>query len=572
MMKTLRYLFVAALAMVMGNVMAEETFDFTTMGYGNAQAVPTITGTNVTITFEANGATNAPKYYTSGSAIRVYAKNNVIFTATKTIKVIKFGLDSGGLINDNNNGFDSGTYDAENTKWTGSTSTLTLNNKAASGNQIRIQKLTIYYEGDEIPEDVHIANTEETAYTVAQAFELIDAGQALSETVYVKGIVSQVDKFNETYGSITYWISDDGTTTKQLECYSGLNIGGEQFTSVEDVAVGANVIVKGTLTKYNSTYEFSANNQLVKYDAAGAAIADGDYTVGIVRPLLNGQENTYADFSKITTADFNKSAAGLTVQFFETDAIKSTIVEDKTAENGYEKKNVYHQGVSATSVDYVWKLSCADYDSSLKRHKNETLGSEGWAFGFDLTVAEGCTFAVNAIDFDLLVEQNPSYRIRIMKGDTELYNSTWVTKTGSYNSTEWGAGSYCRITKEGVSFLYEAKNTEGKAVNYQAIQYNPGFEDGVGVETPLPADFKLEAGTYRVIADVDFNKDSAKAMSFDNFTLEGTLTAGGADGIQSVAAGKALKADNVMYNLAGQKVGADYKGLVIMNGKKVVIK
>lgn len=570
-MKTLRYLFVAALAMVMGNVMAEETFDFTTMGYANAQAVPTITGTNVTITFEANGASNAPKYYTSGSAIRVYAKNNVIFTATKTIKVIKFGLDSGGLINDNNNGFDSGTYDAENTKWTGSTSTLTLNNKAASGNQIRIQKLTIYYEGDEIPDDVHIANTEETAYTVAQAFELIDAGQALSETVYVKGIVSQVDNFNETYGSITYWISDDGTTTKQLECYGGLNIGGEKFTSKEDVAVGANVIVKGTLTKYNSTYEFSANNELVKYDAAGAAIADGDYTVGIVRPLLNGQENTYADFSTITTANFNKSVAGLTVQFFETDAIKSTIVEDKTAENGYEKKDVCHQGVKSISCDYVWKLNCSAAGASNHNTENP-LGSEGWAFGFDLTVADGCTFAVNAIDFDLLVEQNPAYCIRIMKGETELYNSTWVTATGGYNNLEWGAGSYCRITKEGVSFLFEAKNTEGKAVNYQAIQYYPGFKEGVGVETPLPADFKLEAGTYRVIADVDFNKDSAKAMSFDNFTLEGTLTAGGTDGIQSVAAGKAVKADNVMYNLAGQKVGADYKGLVIMNGKKVVIK
>jgi len=570
MIKTLRYLFVAALAMVMGNVMAEETIDFSAKGYANQEEMKTVQGTNVTITFEANGGTS-PKYYTTGSAIRVYAKNNVIFTATKPIKVIKFGLDSSGLINDNNNGFDSGTYDAENTKWTGSASTLTLNNKAATGNQIRIQKLTIYYEGDEIPADVHIANTEETAYTVAQAFDLIDAGQALSETVYVKGIVSQVDKFNETYGSITYWISDDGTTTKQLECYGGLNIGGEKFTSKEDVAVGANVIVKGTLTKYNSTYEFSSNNQLVKYDAAGAAIVDGDYTVGIVRPLLDGQENTYADFSKITTANFNKSAAGLTVQFFENDAIKSTIVEDKTAENGYKKKDVCHQGVKGISCDYVWMLNCTAAGAS-NHNTDNPLGSEGWAFGFDLTVADGCTFAVNAIDFDLLVESNPAYCIRIMKGETELYNSTWVTVTGGYNNLEWGAGSYCRITKEGVSFLFEAKNTEGKAVNYQAIQYYPGFKEGVGVETPLPADFKLEAGTYRVIADVDFNKDSAKAMSFDNFTLEGTLTAGGADGIQSVAAGKAVKADNVMYNLAGQKVGADYKGLVIMNGKKVVIK
>ena len=30
--------------------------------------------------------------------------------------------------------------------------------------------------------------------------------------------------------------------------------------------------------------------------------------------------------------------------------------------------------------------------------------------------------------------------------------------------------------------------------------------------------------------------------------------------------------DGVMYNLAGQKVGKDYKGVVIVNGKKVMMK
>lgn len=284
-MKTLRYFFVAALAMMVGNVTAEETIDFTAQGYENAQEVPTFTGTNVTITWAKNDASNAPKWYNTGTAVRLYAKNTVTFTATKTIKVIKFTLAADGLINENNNGFDSGTYDAENTKWEGSASTVVLNNKATSGNQIRIQKLTFYFEGDVIPGDVHIANTEETAYTVAKAYELIDAGEALSETVFVKGVISQIDKFNETYGSITYWISDDGTTAKQLECYSGLNIGGEKFASIEDVAVGANVIVKGTLTKYipssgDPIYEFNMNNQLVKYEAAAPATETvWDFTV-----------------------------------------------------------------------------------------------------------------------------------------------------------------------------------------------------------------------------------------------------------------------------------------------------
>ena len=201
-------------------------------------------------------------------------------------------------------------------------------------------------------------------------------------------------------------------------------------------------------------------------------------------------------------------------------------MKDETQEGGYEVKSVCHQGEKNISLDYVWKLNCAEYDGTLKRHKNETLGSEKWAFGFDLTVAEGKSFTINAIDFDLLVEQNPIYRIRIMKGDTEVYNSTWITKTGGYNNEQWGAGSYCRITKEDVSFLFEKKDAEGNAINYQAIQYYPGFEEGVGTMTPLGS-LTLEAGTYRVIAEVDFAKDSSKALSFDNFTLEGTIADGG---------------------------------------------
>ena len=110
---------------------------------------------------------------------------------------------------------------------------------------------------------MHIENTPETAYTVAKAYELIDAGEALSETVYVKGIISQIDSYNDTYHSITYWISDDGTTTKQLECYGGKGLNGADFSSKEDLTLGSTVIVKGKLAKYGEIYEFSSNNEIV---------------------------------------------------------------------------------------------------------------------------------------------------------------------------------------------------------------------------------------------------------------------------------------------------------------------
>ena len=116
-----------------------------------------------------------------------------------------------------------------------------------------------------------IANTEESAYTVAQAYELIDNNRGLTEEVYVKGIISQIDSYNSTHGSITYWISDDGTTTsQQFQCYGGLDIDGTQFTSIDDLKLGSVVVVKGLLKKYNTTYEFDKNNVIISNDETNA--------------------------------------------------------------------------------------------------------------------------------------------------------------------------------------------------------------------------------------------------------------------------------------------------------------
>jgi hypothetical protein len=115
-----------------------------------------------------------------------------------------------------------------------------------------------------------IANTPETAYTVEEACALIEANRGLGVEVYVKGIVSKVESFNSTHGSITYWISTDGTEeSQQFECYSGLNIGGEKFTSVDGLQVGTSVVVVGTMKKYGKVYEFNYNNKIVSVETTG---------------------------------------------------------------------------------------------------------------------------------------------------------------------------------------------------------------------------------------------------------------------------------------------------------------
>ena len=131
----------------------------------------------------------------------------------------------------------------------------------------------------------------EKPYNVAEAIAYINTlGSSTStDDVYVSGIVSQIDSYNSSYKSITYWISDDGTTKGQMEVYSGKGLDGADFSAVTDLTVGDVVTVKGKVKMFNSTPEFDKSNQLVSHvqkvatpifsPAAGVVAADTEVTI-----------------------------------------------------------------------------------------------------------------------------------------------------------------------------------------------------------------------------------------------------------------------------------------------------
>lgn len=146
--------------------------------------------------------------------------------------------------------------------------------KGSSNGLIQVSKIAYYKVGD-TPEIVDITNTAETAYTIAKAKELIDAGKGLSESVYVKGTVSQASKeLNPTFGSLSYYISDDGTTGNELQVFGGLSFESQKFTSVDDIKVGDVVIVYGKLKKYGTTYELDKNNILISLNGTTTGITN----------------------------------------------------------------------------------------------------------------------------------------------------------------------------------------------------------------------------------------------------------------------------------------------------------
>ena len=104
------------------------------------------------------------------------------------------------------------------------------------------------------------AGTAGDPYTVADARNAIDANIGLTD-VYVAGIVCEGGS-SLADGAMNYWISDDGTETNKFEIYKGKGLSGADFTSTDDVQVGDEVVVTGTITKYSTTYEFQSGSQL----------------------------------------------------------------------------------------------------------------------------------------------------------------------------------------------------------------------------------------------------------------------------------------------------------------------
>ena len=111
--------------------------------------------------------------------------------------------------------------------------------------------------------------TKDAPLTVAKALEIINALADGGETAdaYVKGTISQVTSYNSTYKSITYYISDDGKTTNELQVYSGKGLNGAEFAAKEDLSVGDQVVIKGKLKKYvkngNVTPEINQSSEIV---------------------------------------------------------------------------------------------------------------------------------------------------------------------------------------------------------------------------------------------------------------------------------------------------------------------
>ena len=122
--------------------------------------------------------------------------------------------------------------------------------------------------------------TLEDPYTVTGAIEYVKSlGTDVNSPsqVYVKGIISDIPKTDETYatsgtfGNATFYISDDGNAENQFYCYRILYLGNKKYTSAAgaDIKKGDEVIIHGKVVNYKGNTPETVQNEAYLYSLNG---------------------------------------------------------------------------------------------------------------------------------------------------------------------------------------------------------------------------------------------------------------------------------------------------------------
>lgn len=137
---------------------------------------------------------------------------------------------------------------------------------------------------DETPE-VQPAGTGTAAdpFNVAGVEKYIDEGGSAETEVYVKGkVVSVVQgSWDAKYGSLKYYISEDGTATNQFYVFNGYaGPNRTKFSGEDALKQGDEVVICGKVDSYNGTKEFLVGNYIVSLNGEGGTTTPDTPTTG----------------------------------------------------------------------------------------------------------------------------------------------------------------------------------------------------------------------------------------------------------------------------------------------------
>lgn len=323
-------------------------------------------------------------------------------------------------------------------------------------------------------------------FNIAAVEKYIDEGGSAETEIYVKGKVVSVKQgsFDPQYGSLKYYISEDGTATNQFYVYNGYaGPNRTKFSGEDALKPGDEVVICGKVDNYQGTKEFLVGNYIVSLNGQGGTTTPDTPTDGYINET------------------FNKSFGTFTLK-----NIKGTpwVIDSY----GYAKATGYENTSKVTTPSESYLVSKAiDLSSS----KGATL-----KFSYILRYATYNGEPTEGVKNQVLITENYT-------GDPAT--TKWTNITGTLTEgTDWKTWS---------TYTYDLTPYKGKKNIVIALHYACEAKSG----TWQIKELTVKEGTPTVKPETPDTPSTTEGISVNGLTV--TLTNSG------VTAGKSLKVEDL---------------------------
>ena len=375
----------------------------------------------------------------------------------------------------------------------------------------------------------------------------------------------------------------------------GITVSGS--TTIDAVKIKTNTTsIPGIKFANSYTTETLVNNNYAELSVEGGFKA-GD-VIKIAGAFNNSDETKKSAIDIFTFGDDKKPTVLFTTQQFINGRLvdDDPVVEEYTLTADADKLYLGRNGNTAT---FVTLLVLVRGGAPVEAETWTVAGvkpvlDNGWDpsdVNAEMKTTDGVNYTY--VKEDIVLEKGTNYEFKIVKGHTwdEAYPSQnysfTVEETAKYKVTI----SFNSETKDIAVKAEKTGDAQASEHTYSVIGTINGSWDAdtdmtKGNDGLYTAAFeKVKAGKYEFKVRVDHDwsvafpssnyvlevesDGSTVTITFNEETKEVNATVTSSAGIQDV---KVLNNASAIFNLAGQQVDANYKGVVIMNGKKMIQK
>ena len=463
----------------------------------------------------------------------------------------------------------------------------------------------------------------------------LGADEVLDQDVYIKGKIANIKyEFSAQYGTATFFISADGKDEYTFQCYSVYTLENKPWVEGNtQIKVGDEVIICGKVTNFKGTTPETASTQAYIYslngvtkNEGGSETPDPQVTTATCAEVLAGTDGTvyrvtgkcveiantiygnwyledatgklyiYGTLDKEGNAGKNNSIDVWGIEVGDELTVEG---ERTTYKETVELKNVKVIEIKKAAAEsgLVWDFTKWS-DATIANLKADAAASKtaGWSdvekaadaeAGADPTEAskDNCFWSVAEPNADGTLSAN-GVVIEELKG--LVWNKAYAVKRSlaiavNYPSalSDYAGPAYLWLGggKNKIPCFTIPGVKAGSTITMEVESHKASDARGVELYTGVDADNLVDVNTKIGDSFTPKEKDT-HSWTIDNdcdvivYNTNGChiykIEIATGTGIQAV---KAVKAGNdYIYNLAGQRVDANYKGVVIKNGQKLIQK